>query len=115
MRTVDALRGSQYVAELDVAVWIDDHGRLRRPAQFLAHHGAVRRLLLAAALPVLAVVATCWAVREASRVILRAHEVAGEGTVPCPACVTGEADDLAGRNQLTYEDVCHAWDLGDAL
>lgn len=113
MNTLIQLRDHQHDAELDAALWIDDHDRLRRTAAFLAHHRLMLFALLILASPALAVVGAVWAVRTATRVIARAHEVAGEETVPCSSCVNREAAEFGRAGVLTYTDVCHAWDLTD--
>jgi hypothetical protein len=107
------LRTHQFDAEYDAAVWIDDHDRLRRVAAFLAHHLLAQFALLILASPILAAVGTVWAVGTAARVIARAHEVAGEDTVPCTDCVNREALSFSRTGELTYADVCNAWDLAD--
>ncbi|NUQ98344.1 MAG: hypothetical protein HOY79_17930 [Streptomyces sp.] len=115
MNVLAALRNHQNDAEYDTAVWIDDHARLGRAVRFLAHHRVLRAAVLALAAPVIAIPAAVLAVREAGRLIDRTHEVAGEGTDPCRTCVTREADVFAASGDLSYEDFCHALDLGDAL
>jgi hypothetical protein len=107
------LRAHQYDAELDAAVWVDDHNLLRHIAGFLAHHRVLRTVVLVVAAPLLAIPAAIWAARETGRVLDRAHEVAGKGTKPCRPCVTAEADAFAAEDTVTYTDVCNAWDLSD--
>lgn len=113
MNPLTLLRNHQADAELDAAVWVDDHAPLRRIVAVLAHHRVLRAVALVLAAPVIAIVSAIWAVRETGRVIDRAHEVAGEGTVPCRPCVIREADEFAHAGELTYTDVCHAGDLSD--
>lgn len=114
MNVLALLRDHQHDAEYDTAVWIDNHNRLGRAARFLAHHRVLRAVVLTVAAPALAIPAAVLAVREAGRLIDRAHEVAGEGSAPCKTCVTREANTFANdRTDLTYADVCHAWDIAD--
>lgn len=113
MNPLTLLRNHQADAELDAAVWVDDQPLLRRAVATLAHHRVLRAVALALATPAIAVAATAWAVRETGRVIVRAHEVAGEGTAPCRPCINREADEFARSGVLTYTDVCNEWDLAD--
>jgi hypothetical protein len=108
------LLAHRHEAEYDIAVWIDNHAQLGRAARFLAHHRMLRAAVVILAAALLAIPAAVMAAREAGRLIDRAHEVAGEGTAPCKPCVTREADEFVADNtELTYADVCHAWDLKD--
>lgn len=113
MDTLKLLRDHQADAEMDAAVWIDDQPLLRRAAGIIAHNRILRALTIAAVAPTAAAIGAAAAVIEASRVLDRAHEIAGEGTDPCRPCVTAEADQFAANGLLTYEDFCHALDLGD--
>lgn len=114
MNPLTMLRAHQYDAELDAAVWVDDHNLLRRIAGFLAHHRVLRTVVLVAAAPLLAIPAAIWAARETGRVLDRAHEVAGEGTAPCKPCINREANEFAHAGALTYEDLVHGWDTKDS-
>lgn len=83
-------------AEIDAAVWIDNHDRPRRVALFLAHHPVLHGAVLVLASPAIAVVATFWAVRELGRVINRVHEVRGEDGAMCAPCAKRDARALKG-------------------
>lgn len=113
MNTLKLLHDHQHEAEYDAAVWIDDHDQPRRVALFLAHHRVLRAAVLVLASPALAVVATCWAVREAGRVIDLTHEVAGEGSRMCPPCALHDARILGRADEFTTADFIGLCDLGD--
>lgn len=103
--------------EICVGVWIDNRPLLRPAAAFLAHHRTLRAAAsVAAGIALAPVVAAANAVATAGRVIDQAHAVAGEGSKPCGPCLTAEADEFAADDTpLTFETICHAWDLGDTL
>jgi len=107
------LRAHHAEAEIDAAVWIDNHNRLRRVAAFLAHHRilcAITAAVIGIALAPVTVVATAI---TAARLVDHAHAIAGEDSVPCRPCVTTEADDFARDGEITFEDAVNAWDLSD--
>lgn len=112
MNTLKVMHDHQHEAEYDAAVWIDDHDRPRRIALFLAHRRVLRAAVLVFASPALAIVATCWAVREAGRVIDRVHEVRGEDGTMCPPCAKRDAKALKA-NAFTVEDFTALCDLAE--
>lgn len=115
MNTLKMLRAHHAEAEIDAAVWIDNQPALRPIAAFLAHHRTARALTAAAIGTALAPISAAATAIAAARLVDHAHAIAGEGSAPCRPCVTAEADEFAADGELTYEDFCHALDLGDAL
>lgn len=112
MNTLKVLHDHQHEAEYDTAVWIDDHRRPRRIALFLAHHRVLRAAVLVLASPALAIVASCWAVREFGRVIDCTHEVGVDSHKLCPPCAKRDARALKGDG-FTVADFIGLCDLAE--
>lgn len=117
MNTLKLLRGHQHEAEVEAAVWVDDHNLLRQVAGFLAHHRLVRAVVLTLAAPILALPAAIWAAREAGRIVDRAHEVSGEDGKFCGACTNevfkAEARVLRDADGFAYDDFIALCELAD--